>query len=319
MFAPARWLFGPNLMTVFGPLLRRGPRVPVTRERWELADGDFVDVDRMAGPAEAPLLLVLHGLEGSSSAHYVRGLLAQALARNWRGLALNFRGCSGDLNRLLRSYHSGETGDLAEMVRRAVGEADRVVLAGFSLGGNVLVKWLGEAGDAVPRQIRAAAAVSVPFDLELCSRTLDGKGFWRWVYRTRFLRTLKQKSVEKLARFPGEADVAAVRRARTLYAFDEALTAPVHGFVGARDYYAQSSSGRFVEHVRVPLLLLSAEDDPFIPAQCIPRPANPFVTLEVSKRGGHLGFVEGPIWRPRFYAERRAAEFLAAHLQAALP
>jgi len=301
-------------MTVFGPLFRPGPRVPLRRERWELADGDFVDVDRMDGPSGAPLLVALHGLEGSSSAHYIRGLLAQARARGWRGLALNFRGCSGDVNRLVRSYHSGETSDLHELVRRVRDEADRIVIAGCSLGGNVLVKWLGEQGELTPPQIRAAAAVSVPFDLALCARTLDSPGFWRRVYRTRFLRTLKRKSLEKLARFPGAADEERVRGARTLVAFDDALTARVHGFADAEDYYAQSSSAAFVPRVRVPLLLLSAEDDPFIPARCIPRVENPLVTLEVCGKGGHLGFVEGPLWRPRFYAERRAVEFLAQHV-----
>src|SRR5947208_2844461 len=131
-YKPARWLFGPNLMTVFGPLFRPGPRVPLKRERWDLPDGDFVDVDRLPGPADAPLLLALHGLEGSSSAHYIRGLLAQARGRGWRALALNFRGCSGDLNRLVRSYHSGETGDLDELVRRARGSITRRARAGRS-------------------------------------------------------------------------------------------------------------------------------------------------------------------------------------------
>lgn len=314
MYLPARWLFGPNLMTIFGPLLRPGPRVTVTRERWELPDGDFVDVDRMPGPGDAPLLLALHGLEGSSSAHYIRGLLAQARGRGWRALALNFRGCSGDMNRLVRSYHSGETGDLDELVRRARGEADRIVVAGCSLGGNVLVKWLGEQGASAPREIKAASALSVPFDLRLAAETLDSPGFWRWVYRTRFLHSLKRKSLEKLKKFPGAADAERVRGARTLFEFDDALTARLHGFDDALDYYAQSSSGPFVDRVRVPLLLLSAEDDPFIPGRCIPRTGNPSVTAEIHPNGGHLGFVEGPFWRPRFYAERRAVEFLAAHV-----
>jgi predicted alpha/beta-fold hydrolase len=315
MYQPARWLFGPNLMTVFGPLLRRGPRVALQRERWELSDGDFVDVDRLDGPAGAPLLVALHGLEGSSSAHYMRGLLEQARLRGWCGLALNFRGCSGDMNRLVRSYHSGETGDLNELIQRVRGESDRIVLAGCSLGGNVLVKWLGEQGAAVPPQIRAAAALSVPFDLAACARTLDSGGFWRWVYRTRFLRTLKRKSLLKHARFPEALDARRVRAARTLFEFDDAVTAAVHGFASAPDYYAQSSSGPFIERVRVPLLLLSAEDDPFIPADSLPRGVrNAQVTLEITKRGGHLGFVEGPPWRPRFHAERRAAEFLAQHV-----
>lgn len=311
MYSPARWLFGPNLMTIFGPLFRPPPQVPLRRERWELQDGDFVDVDRLDGPASAPLLVALHGLEGSSSAHYLRGLLQQAHLRGWRGLALNFRGCSGDMNRLVRSYHSGETGDLDELIRRVRGEADRIVLAGCSLGGNVLVKWLGEQGDRVPPQIRAAAALSVPFDLAACSRTLDSAGFWRWVYRTRFLRTLKKKSLLKGAQHPGALDTARVAAARTLLEFDDAVTAAVHGFQGAPDYYAQSSSGPFVQRVRVPLLLLSAEDDPFIPAGTIPRTVPGYVTVEVWPKGGHLGFVEGPPWRPRFYAERRAVDFLA--------
>jgi len=314
MYEAAGWLFSPNLMTIFGPLFRPGPRIPVTRERWELSDGDFVDVDRMAGHRDAPLLLALHGLEGSSSAHYVRGLLAQARTRGWRALALNFRGCSGDMNRLVRSYHSGETGDLAELVRRARDEADRIVLAGCSLGGNVLVKWLGEIGDSAPSEDKAAVALSVPFDLALCARTLDGPGFWTWIYRTRFLRSLKRKSLQKLRKFPGAADEQRVRRARTLFEFDDALTARLHGFAGAEDYYAQSSSANFVDRVKVPLLLISAEDDPFIPARCVPRTRNHSVEVELWARGGHLGFIEGPIWKPRFYAERRAITFLERYV-----
>ncbi|MFL5398759.1 MAG: YheT family hydrolase [Myxococcales bacterium] len=314
-FEPAVWLRGRHAQTVFATLFRPGPRVPVRRERWELSDGDFLDVDRMDGPLEAPLLVVLHGLEGSSSSHYVRGLLGEARARGWRGLALNFRSCSGEPNRLLRSYHSGETGDAGEAIRRAREESPRAPLlcAGCSLGGNVLVKWLGEQGDRAP--VRAAAALSVPFDLALCADALDGPGPMAWVYRTRFLRGLKAKALEKAARFPA-LDPAKVRRARTLREFDDAITGPVHGFAGATDYYAQSSSGQYVDRVGVPLLLLSAEDDPFIPPRCLPRAAaarNDFVTLETFAKGGHLGFVGGR-WLPRFYAEERAIEFLASHV-----
>jgi len=313
-FEPAVWLRGRHAQTVFGALFRPGPRPQVRRERWELSDGDFLDVDRMEGPASAPLLV--HGLEGSSSSHYVRGLLAQARARGWRGLAMNFRSCSGEPNRLLRSYHSGETGDAGEAIRRARDESPDAPLlcAGCSLGGNVLVKWLGEQGEAAP--VRAAAALSVPFDLALCAGALDGPGAMAWVYRTRFLRSLKAKALEKAGRFPARLDVDEVRAARTLREFDEAITGPLHGFAGAEDYYAQSSSGPYVGRVRVPLLLLGAEDDPFIPPQCLPRAAvrgNRFVTLETPAQGGHLGFVAGPLV-PWFYAERRAIEFLAAHL-----
>jgi hypothetical protein len=310
-YCPARWIPGPDAMTIFGPVFRPQPHVELFRERWELADGDFVDVDRLQGPPDAPLLLALHGLEGSSSAHYSRGLLAQARDRGWRGLALNFRTCSGSVNRLLRSYHSGETGDFDELVRRALRESGCIVVVGCSLGGNVLVKWQGAR---VPREIRAAAALSVPFDLAACSRTLDGPGFWQFIYRERFLRSLKKKALEKLARFPGAYDGERVRRSKTLDEFDEVVTSRVHGFDGAADYYEKCSSGPFVQNVQTPLLLLSAEDDPFIPASTIPRKVPANVTLEVSARGGHLGFVEGPIWAPRFYAERRAIEFLAGYL-----
>ena len=314
-FQPPRWLRGAHAQTVFGTLLRPGPRLPLRRERWELPDGDFVDVDRLDGPPAAPLLLVLHGLEGSSSSHYVRGFLDQARRRGWRGLALNFRSCSGEPNRLLRSYHSGETGDLAEAVARARRESQDAPLfaAGCSLGGNVLVKWLGEQGSSAP--LRAAAAVSVPFDLQACARALDAPGAMSFVYRTRFLRTLKRKALAKARLFPG-IDAARVRSARTLFEFDEAVTAPVHGFAGAEDYWARSSSGPYLPRVGVPLLLLSAEDDPFIPAACLPREAaalNRSVTLEVHPHGGHLGFVAGG-FLPWFWAEWRVAEFLAAHL-----
>ena len=314
-FEPLRWLRGPHGQTVFGTFLRRAPRLPLRRERWELSDGDFLDVDRLDGAKEAPLLVVLHGLEGSSSSHYVRGLLAQARRRGWRGLALNFRSCSGELNRLVRSYHSGETGDLAEAVARARNESPGapLLLAGCSLGGNVMVKWLGEQGDAAP--VRAAVGLSVPFDLKLCARALDAPDPMAFVYRTRFLRTLKRKALEKAQRFP-QIDSVRVRSARTLFEFDEALTAPVHGFASAPDYWARSSSGPYVPRIRLPLLLIAAEDDPFIPPECLPRTAaaaNACVTLEVYPKGGHLGFVAGP-YLPRFWAEERVAEFLAGHL-----
>src|SRR6266481_2608217 len=239
-FEPLRWLRGSHAQTVFGTLLRPGPRPPLRRERWELSDGDFLDVDRLEGPTAAPLLLVLHGLEGSSSSHYVRGLLAQARKRGWRGMALNFRSCSGQPNRLLRPYNSGETGDLGEAIRRArrESEAAPLLLAGCSLGGNVVVKWLGEQGASA--RVRAAAALSVPFDLKECARALDARGAMSFVYRWRFLRSLKRKAMAKAGAFSG-IDVARVRSARTLYEFDEALTGPVHGFEGAEDYWAQSS------------------------------------------------------------------------------
>lgn len=316
-FAPAGWLPGPNLQTVFARVARPFPRPPARRERWELPDGDFLDVDRFAGTAPgAPLVLVCHGLEGSSRAPYVRGLVAQALSRGLSAAALNFRGCSGEMNRLPRFYHSGETEDLAYAVGRLAGERPGrpLALAGFSLGGNVVAKYLAERGPAAPPEVVAAAVISVPFDLAACARAVDGPGFWAAVYRGRFLRTLRAKALRKAATFPGLLDPARVRAVRTFAGFDEAVTAPLHGFASASEYWARSSSGRLLERVRRPLLALAAADDPIVPADSLPVQAarrNPQLALEVAPAGGHAGFVSGPPWRPRYWAEERAAEFLA--------
>jgi len=338
-YSPARWLPGANAMTVFASVVRVFPRPRARRERWELPDGDFLDVDRFeprpiagressASPpsarldrggaaTKAPVVVVCHGLEGSSRAPYVRGLVALALARGLSALALNFRGCSDEMNRLPRFYHSGETGDLAAVVDRLAAERPGrpIALAGFSLGGNVVVKYLGERGDALPPEVLGAAAISVPFDLERSAHAIDGPGFWRQVYRERFIRQLRRKAAAKGRRFPEAFDVAQALRARTFAEFDAAVTAPLHGFPSAEAYWRASSSARFLAGVRRPLLALSALDDPIVPAETIPvaeARANPRVTLETSPVGGHVAFVSGwPFW-PTFWAERRAVEFLAA-------
>jgi len=262
-------------------------------------------------------VVVLHGLEGSSRAPYVRRLLVALSRRGLSALALNFRGCSGEANRLPRLYHSGETGDLAAVVRRLAEERPGrpLAVAGFSLGGNVAAKWLGETGAAIPPQVRGGAVISVPFDLAACAAAIDGPGFWPFVYRERFLRMLRGKALAKARRFPSLLDAAALRRIRTFADFDERVTAPLHGFAGARDYWESSSSGPWLAGVQVPLLALSAADDPMVPAASLPlAPGNPKVTLEVTAAGGHVGFVTGPPWALRFHAERRAAEFLAGVL-----
>ncbi len=316
-FTPAAWLPGPDLQTVFARMGRPFPRPPARRERWELPDGDFLDVDRFAGPSpSAPLVLVCHGLEGSSRAPYVRGLVAGALRRGLAAAALNFRGCSGEMNRLPRFYHSGETEDLAYAVGRLAGERPGrpLCLCGFSLGGNVVTKYLAERGQAAPSQLVAAAVISAPFDLAACARAIDGPGFWMSVYRKRFLRTLRRKALRKARAYTGLLDPARVRAVRTFADFDERVTAPLHGFASAADYWARSSSGRLLDRVRRPLLALAAADDPMVPAGSLPLEAaraNQMVTLEVVPAGGHAGFVAGPAWRPRYWAEQRAVEFLA--------
>jgi predicted alpha/beta-fold hydrolase len=319
MYRAPRWLTNRHLMTVWASLVRLPRWLPVERQRWELPDGDFLDVDRLRAPDDAPVVIVCHGLEGSSRAGYVRGLLAEAHARGLGGVAINFRGCSGELNRLARFYHSGDTGDLANVVERLVRERPGrpLGLSGFSLGGNVVTKYLGERGDALPPEVRAAAVISVPFDLAGCCEALDAPGVASWFYRERFLRRLKRKAVKKALRFT-HIDAQRARVARTLQAFDDAVTAPLHGFSSAKEYYARSSSAGFLAGVRRPLLVIQAEDDPFVPPSTLPRrelTANPHISLELSHTGGHVAFVHGPPWRLLRFAERRAVAFLDEKLR----
>ncbi|MFL5605705.1 MAG: hydrolase [Gemmatimonadaceae bacterium] len=325
-YTPAWWVPGAHLQTLWGKLVRRPPDVATRVERWATPDGDELEIRRLDAPAgsdpSVPRLLVLHGLEGTIRSHYLRGLLDQARRRGWAADVLIFRGCNGQIPRAARFYHSGETGDLDFVVRRLVQEhpMQPLVAAGFSLGGNVLLKWLGEQGAGVPSQLKAAAAVSVPYDLERGSRHIE-RGFSR-LYTRHFLATLRQKALAKLAHHPGLFDQSRLNDARTLYDFDEAVTAPVHGFKGASDYYSRSSSLQFLPGIRRPTLLLSAYDDPFLPREVLVGVAkvardNPFIAVELHERGGHVGFVAGHWpWRPVYYAEERVACFLSSALQA---
>jgi predicted alpha/beta-fold hydrolase len=294
--------------------------VPTRVERWETPDGDELEIRRLDAPAPSssnpPRLLLLHGLEGTIRSHYLLGTLAAAYARGWAADVLIFRSCNGEVNRAPRMYHSGETSDLDFVVRRLVRAhpGQPLLAAGFSLGGNVLLKWLGEQGDGAPEELRAAAAVSVPFDLERGSRNIE-RGFAR-VYARHFLRTLRQKAGAKLERHPALFDPVALRRARTMFEFDDAVTAPMHGFAGARDYYTRSSSMHYLRGIRRPTLLLSAYDDPFLPSQVLDEVAslvlpNPDIVVEFHRSGGHIGFVGGknPL-RPQYYAEQRVIGFL---------
>jgi predicted alpha/beta-fold hydrolase len=291
-------------------------------ERLETPDDDFVDLLRLDADPRQPRLFLLHGLEGTVRSHYVGGLFQLAQRRRWGADMLIFRSCGDEPNRAPRFYHSGETGDLDFVVGRLLGEFPlaSIVVCGVSLGGNVLLKWLGERGDSVPGQIRAAAAISVPFDLERGSHFIS-MGFSR-VYERHFLRTLRGKAAAKLARFPSLFDVDAMRGAQTLYAFDNAVTAPVHGFRDAHDYYCRSSSLRYLGRIRRPTLLLNARDDPFLPEAVLDEVAeiarqNPVLRLDFHDRGGHVGFVGGVPWRPRYYAEERIGAFFDEILSSA--
>lgn len=288
-------------------------------ERWSTPDEDFLDVLRLDAAAERPRLFLLHGLEGTVRSHYVGGLLHMARERDWGADMLIFRGCGDEPNRGPRFYHSGETGDLAFAVDRVLTEfpSAPLLLVGVSLGGNVLLKWLGERGDDLAHQILAGVAISVPFDLERGSRHIS-RGFAR-VYERHFLRTLRRKAVEKLEHYPHLFDGDALRRARTLYDFDDAVTGPVHGFRDAHDYYSRSSSLGFLDRIRRPTLLLSARDDPFLPVEVLDEVMeaarrNDYLEPEFPDRGGHVGFVEGRPWRASYYFERRVAEFFSDKL-----
>lgn len=266
-------------------------------------------------------MLVLHGLEGSARSHYVVGLLGHVVAAGWRAVVLNFRSCSGELNRQPRFYHSGETGDLDLVARLLLQrEPDAGIGAvGVSLGGNVLLKWLGERGGAVPAAVRAAVAISVPFDLVACTRALD-RGLRRLVYTANFLRTMRDKVRRKAERFPGFVDLKAVRRARTFREYDRAVTAPLNGFADEMDYWTRASSGPWLGRIRRPTLLLGALDDPLVPPAALPDPASlpDGVRAEFTPRGGHAGFIEGRWpWQTGSWAERRAIDFLRPFLDGA--
>jgi predicted alpha/beta-fold hydrolase len=286
-----------------------------------MPDGDFVDVHRLDGKSRVPRLFFLHGLEGTIRSHYVAGFFAEAMRRGWAADLLVFRGCGDEPNRAPRFYHSGDTNDLAVALERVAREHSDspLLLAGVSLGGNVLLKFLGELGSRLSRQIVAAATISVPYDLERGSRHIS-TGFSR-IYDRHFLRTLRQKALAKLERYPGLFNRGALERAETIYAFDDAVTAPVHGFEDAHDYYSRSSSLKFLDRVARPTLLLSSIDDPFLPSTVLDEvrdvaAKNSCLTLEFTKHGGHVGFVSGRLpWRPFYYAEWRACEFLEKALR----
>lgn len=309
-FRPAWWCRGAHLQTLWPVLVRRAPRVRLRRERLELPDGDFIDLDWLAcGAAAGPLVVILHGLEGSSDSQYARGLLAALQRRGWRAAVMHFRGCSGEPNRLPRSYHSGETGDLAHVVceLRARSPRHPIGVVGYSLGGNVLLKWLGETGSTT---VDAAVAVSVPYDLARAAARLEHgvSRLYQWELMRRLRASVERKRMRMM--LPLTVDVGRLRRFRE---FDEHVTAPLHGFGGADHYYAVASSRQYLRGIRVATLLLHARDDPFMTEQAIPRPdeLSATTTLELSAHGGHVGFVGGAWpWRPRYWLEQRIPEFL---------
>jgi hypothetical protein len=314
-FRPAWWCRSPHCQTLWPHLFRRRPSLTLRRERLELPDGDFLDL-AWSGPERGPLVLVLHGLEGSLRSHYAASLI-DGLVRSGLGVVfMHFRNCGGEPNRLPRSYHSGETGDLERLATQLVARTGQPLLAvvGFSLGGNVLLKWLGERGDSAP--IRTAVAVSVPFLLgEAAERMETG---WSRLYQWQLVRSLRRSYRRKLPRLSAQlpVDAAGLERLRTFRTFDDRVTAPLHGFAGVDDYYTRSSSRQFLRHIRRPTLILHAADDPFMWPRTVPTAPelSPSVQLEVSAHGGHVGFVAGRWpWRPEYWLDARIIRHIHEH------
>ena len=318
------WLVGAHAQTIYPFFLPR-PQVCYRRERVDTPDGDFWDLDwvdppPMTGPdgaAPVPTVVLFHGLEGGSGSHYARALMAHLAAIGWRGVIPHFRGCGGELNRHPRAYHSGDHEEIGAMllaIRARVGSRDLggpLYAAGVSVGGSALINWLGRAGRDATSMVDAAGAVSTPLDLTRCGSAI-GEGFNR-VYAYHFLWTLLPKGLAMAQRFPEHLDAHRIRRVRSMHDFDNAVTAPLHGFEDTADYYRRASSKPWLRHVAVPTLVLNARNDPFVPAVSLPGPADVSadVVLEQPAGGGHVGFLLDPFPGSLGWLPRRLVQFFA--------
>lgn len=309
--------FGAHLQTVYPFVFDRPGQLRYVRERWDSTpngkpDGDFIDVDRISGPKDKPMVVVFHGLEGSSQSIYSLNLMNEVAQRGWRGLVAHFRGCSGEINRLPRAYHSGDAAEIDWILRRAKAEAPAqpLYVAAISLGGNATLKWLGDQGSEAAKIADAVVGISAPLDLMAAGEALE-HGFCK-VYTYRFLKTMKEKSLIKLRRHPGIFREEVMQRARTLREFDNEVTAPLHGYKDTDDYWTRGSAKPGLIDVKVPTLVLNAQNDPFLPALALPRKdqVSPHVTLEFPEHGGHVGFLAGPFPGHGTWMRRRVFRFL---------
>jgi len=315
-FLPPRWLRNRHLQTLWPVFFRRTRPGRLCHERLELDDGDFLDLC-WTSRKRAPTVIIFHGLEGSIESHYAGGLMNAISSRGWRGLLMHFRGCSGTPNKLSHSYHSGETGDIDKIIRIISARDPDLPLAavGISLGGNALLKWLGE--DHERGSLQAAAAVSVPFDLACSAERLDS-GFSR-LYQWRLTKSLRNSVRRKFAELSCPLDLSDLDSLNSFRLFDDRITAPLHGFQGVDDYYAQSSSRDYLKHIRLPVLIIQSNDDPFMRPDCVPTDAelSDKITLELSEHGGHVGFVMqdagASVWD--YWLDKRIIEYLSEFLR----
>ncbi|GAA4649396.1 hydrolase [Kistimonas scapharcae] len=322
-FKPAWWLPGPHLQTLWSPLLKRQPMPPRTREQLTLPDGDFINLDWCGHDQGQPLIILLHGLTGCSRSKYILGLQAALLAQGYQSVAMNFRGCGGEVNHHTKGYHSGISEDLDAVTTQLAARypSRPLAAAGFSLGGNVLLKYLGEQRAATP--LTCAVAVSVPFELSRSSERIN-LGFSR-AYRNRLLRDMmsyitrkkqhfhQQQRHEQFETLEALGDVESIK---TFQAFDHRFTAPLHGFESGEAYYHRCSSRQFLPSIQIPTLIIHAKDDPFVFASSIPDKAelSGSTQLELSPRGGHVGFVTGSPLKPRYWLEERIPAWLNEQL-----
>lgn len=309
-FKPAWWLRNSHLQTIWPVLCRKRQDVPLEKERMELPDGDFVDLNWLGKNETGPLVFILHGFEGSIESHYAKNMMHALHAQGWRCVFMHFRGCSGEPNRLPRSYHSGDTKDAEFVVNVLQGREPNTPISaiGYSLGGNVLLKWLGETGKNNP--LKAAIAISVPFELDKAAARIQ-HGFSRF-YQWYFLKCLRHRLTYKFQFVPTPIDPSNLL-VNDIRLFDDLYTAPLHGFSGVDDYYSQSSCRQYLRGISIPTLILHAKDDPFMSEDVIPtsQELSSSVTLEVTETGGHVGFVTGKLpWRPQYWLEQRIPLFL---------
>ena len=312
-FLPPFWLRDPHLQTIWPTLFPRKGCIPWRRERLELQDGDFLDLDWWTGGA-GRVVILSHGLEGNSRRPYMEGMARACRARGWDVVSWNFRGCSGDPNRLCRSYHSGATEDLAAVVTHALdgGRYGQAALVGFSLGGNLTLKFACELGTS-PGPVCAAAGVSVPCDLQAAAERMEGRDCA--FYMRRFLRDMGGKMRAKANQFPGRIRIQALEGMTTFRQFDDAFTAPLHGFRDAQDYWDRCSCGPHLAQLGIPTLLVNALDDPFLAPACFPMETagqSPWLHVSAPAKGGHVGFVPGLFVRGEYWSETRVADFLTA-------
>ncbi len=308
------WLPGGHLQTIYPFFVLRTAPPSYRRERIDTPDGDFVDFDWLDAAEDRPTVVLFHGLEGCSSSHYASALMHAVAARGWRGVVAHFRGCSGEPNRLARAYHSGDADEIDWMLRQVRSRTTGKLFAtGVSLGGNALLKWLAREGKTAAGLLSAVAVMSAPMDLMTAGHRLSS-GINR-VYGRHFLRTLRRKAFEKLARYPDQVKYRRVRAADSLRAFDDAYTAPVHGFRDVVDYWTRASTISEIDRITVPTLIVHARNDPFLPGRYLPATKqNPgSVEFEFTEQGGHAGFVTGAFPGKLSWLPRRALGFLAQH------